>query len=63
MYRYHASAKINIVPLNCRSEHGPRRPTMTTTITLDGDAGLASVCAAGTWLVAGNRVSSPTRVA
>lgn len=36
---------------------------MTTTITLDGDAGLASADAAGTWLVAGNRVSSPTRVA
>jgi hypothetical protein len=36
---------------------------MTTTITLDGNAGLASVCVAGMWPVAGNRVSSPTRVA
>jgi len=36
---------------------------MTTTITLDGNAGLASVDAVGAWLVAGNRVSSPTRVA
>ena len=36
---------------------------MTTTIPLDGDAGLASARAVGTWMVAGNRVSSPTRVA
>ena len=36
---------------------------MTTTVTLDGDAGLASACAVGMWMVTGNRVSSPTRVA
>jgi beta-phosphoglucomutase-like phosphatase (HAD superfamily) len=36
---------------------------MTTITTLDGGAGLTSACAAGMWLVAGNRVSSPTRVA
>ena len=36
---------------------------MTTTIPLDGNAGFASARAVGKWMVTGNRVSSPTRVA